>query len=240
MSGPKCPLCGYTPPATAPAPAAPFGPAPAAPAPTPHGSAAAPAPTPRPPSIVNASEIVGSVRRAQPPHQIEPPANLWKGLTIVALVVGLFPVGVAALVTVLGVWLGFAILRWTLGFRGRSGGGGTSLFDVLLFRRLGGGSAPEKVPVYIYEVDTGATGIVQVKQVGDLAVGAIMVGQDVDLRVRWTRGEPVLLGGHNRTTGTPLALPSNPWKVGLFLAVIALAVFWAGVFPAMSASPAIR
>lgn len=206
----------------------------------PHGTAAPPAHIPRVPAITGADEIIGSVRRVQPPHQIEPPTNLWKVCTIAALIVGLFPIGVAALAALLGIWLGIAALRFTLGIRGRSGGGGTSFFDMLMLRGLSGGTVAEKVPVYIYEIDTGATGIVQVKQVGNLAVGTIMVGQDVALRVRWSRGEPVLLSGHNRTAGAPLAMAPNPWKAGFVFAVIALAGLWIGVFPAMSASATVR
>lgn len=169
----------------------------------------------------------------QPLQEVEPPTNYWKGLTVLSLVVGLLPVGIALFAALVGVWIGLAMLRWMLGFRGASGGG-TSLFDLLVLRRVGGGRAADKIPVRAYEIDAGAGGVVHLRQTGEFTVGSVMVGQEIEARVVWRQGEAQLVSGHNRSTNTPLRLASNPWPLGFVVVVVALGVLWMGVLPSLN------
>jgi hypothetical protein len=167
-------------------------------------------------------------------RDVEPAANLWKWMTVSALLLGLLPVGIALFAVLVGTWIAVALLRWTLGFRG-GGGSGTSLFDLLVLRRLGGGGgqAADRVPVHVYELDAGAAGAVHVRQTGDFAVGAIALGDEVELELEWRRGEAQLIRGFNRATRTPLRLPTNGWRPAFFVVAVALGVLWLGVLPSL-------
>lgn len=158
-------------------------------------------------------------------------------LTWLCLIVGFLPVGIAALAVVAGFWLSLVMLRWVFGVRGS--GGSPGLLGFLFGRVASRGSGDSRLPVYVHEVDTGSTAML-IKQVGDFSVGAVMVGHDIDANVTWNRGECLLRSGYNHSTGTPLALPGNPWKIGVVLTLLALGAFWYGIAPGLQGARLVR
>ncbi len=246
VSGARCGFCGNPVAAAVPMPAPTPAPTSMPVAPSPPTPFAAPTPAALPVVVpvaaatsgARASSIRCSIRRTQPHQPIDPPTNGWKVLTWLCLIVGFLPLGIAALAVVASIWLSVVMLRWVFGVRGS--GASSGLLGFLVARGASShGSGDSRLPVYVHEVDTGSTAML-IKQVGDFSVGAVMVGHDIDAHVTWNRGECLLRSGYNHSTGTPLALPGNPWKIGFVLTLLALGAFWFGIAPQLQGAGLVR
>lgn len=103
--------------------------------------------------------------------------------------------------------------------RERGGAGVGAIFGVQVIYDLLWGRRPS-VSYRDYLVDA-AHGLVQVRIVGALARGCLVVGHQVELAGHWDGGSLIVERGFNRTLGTPIRARGHGWKI-VFAASMAL------------------
>lgn len=156
--------------------------------------------------------VVGTVAQIQGPFQIPAPFDGWKIGSLILLLVIFLPISIA--LAILSFCIGIAL--WMLG-AGHSGGKNRSWLDDIIAFQIIGRLFQRAEPIQLYQlvVET-PSGMVGVRQEGELADGRIYSGHRVRLRGRFQRGTFIMRSGSiNETLGTELNFRSSRWRVAL-------------------------
>lgn len=182
-----------------------------------HTAGASPVPVASTPRVAfGASLLRGTVRRSQPPTQMDPRTDLFRLGTLGFITLILLPF-VAALC---GVRLALSFMTPC-----RGGGGVSTLGPALAHSAMGSllHDAREKWTVYHYVVDTGSD-LVSVRQEDEFLDGRLVEGHDVTLSGTWRNGTFFVHEGRDDTLGSRFTRRTNPWKISF----LALAILFGG------------